>query len=257
MRRKSRHATTMRKKSRRGRVRSLSRAIILNDIQTRLKAVINRLIKAFPANMVASELNTMKISDDAVATLNWTKFNSEKILMYQIPSKKARRPFLLAWQTDWMLGKLATLGHGSNVSMDATFGINKHGEMKEKVNTYLTQTLQTVGEWRPSCFLTDDAEEENVALNEVFPGVPVNLCLWHVRRAWIKKLHSLVKDPFAKALMNGELGSIMYRVNEGYSEVELLHMLGIKWGTDAGGLQNVQPCDALDNVEIANLGLAA
>ncbi|KAL3699913.1 hypothetical protein R1sor_017935 [Riccia sorocarpa] len=439
------------------------------DMALSLKDVLNiqQMLRRFDPGYAA---------DDAVATLNWTKLNSEKILMYQIPSKKARRPFILAWQTNWMLGKLATLGHGSTISMDATFGTNKYGyqlytvicfdafqngvpcmwflmerheaddltavlnEMKKKVNTYRMQTLQTPGEWRPSCFLTDDAKEENVALNEVFPGVPVNLCLWHVRRAWIKKLHSLVKDPFAKALMNGELGSIMYMVNEdpwqksvdfmskwreqrsfvqyyeknwhsritrwakayrnyphsnqdsqgsierwhatlkqylrgskkgkmsrrvvwlitmltekiepfyycaaelkqqgvirnrivaglvlaairsaqkipdinvirmpaqngtkvslvasesrpsclhevmgwdtdlcsctcgfaiqgnvckhqikcllhaGYSEVELLHMLGIKWGTDAGGLQNVQPCDALGTVEIANLGLAA
>ncbi|KAL3681145.1 hypothetical protein R1sor_024101 [Riccia sorocarpa] len=190
-------------------------------------------------------------SDDAVATQNWAVLNEEKVVMYEQPSKKLGTPFILAWQTEWMLEKLALLGHGSTVSMDATFATNKYGyqlytvmcfdafqngvpclwflmerheandiarvlrKMKERIDTYRLQTLQLPESWRPSCFLTDDAKEENLALSEVFPGVPVNLCLWHVRRAWIKKLHSHVKDPFAKAAMNGDLGEIMYCLNEG------------------------------------------
>ncbi|KAL3692055.1 hypothetical protein R1sor_005706 [Riccia sorocarpa] len=227
------------------------------------------------------------------------------------------------------LEKLATLGHGSTVSIDATFSRNKYGyqlytvlcfdsflngvpcmwflmerhetedlamvfrEMKVRVDTYRLQQLQLPEKWRPSCFLTDDAKEENLALSDVFPNVPVNLCLWHVRRAWLKKLHAVVKDPFAKAAMNQELGRIMYGLNEGlagldravalhpktvpkgfqkgedvttdsvirclmldgYSEVQLLHMLGTKWGTDAGGLQNMQPKDLLGNIDILTLGI--
>ncbi|KAL3684615.1 hypothetical protein R1sor_002637 [Riccia sorocarpa] len=70
--------------------------------------------------------------------------------------------------------------------------------------------MNTPENWQPICFLVDDAKEENIALREVFPEVPVNLCLWHVRRAWLKKLYSHVKDPFAKAEMNREMGHIMY-----------------------------------------------
>ncbi|KAL3688439.1 hypothetical protein R1sor_014748 [Riccia sorocarpa] len=185
-------------------------------------------------------------ADDAVATRNWTKLNSEKVVLYQEQSQKESRPFLLAWQTEWMVGKLATLGHGSTVSTDATFGTNKYGfqlvtmvcfdafqngipclwaiierheavdlvtiltEVKKKVNAYRVDTLKSPDSWRPSCFLVDDAKEENIALREVFPDMPVNLCLWHVRQAWLKKLHSLVKDPFGKAEMNRTLGQIMY-----------------------------------------------
>ncbi|KAL3687775.1 hypothetical protein R1sor_014084 [Riccia sorocarpa] len=142
-----------------------------------------------------------------------------------------------------MVGKLATLGHGSTVSIDATFGINKYGfqlvtmvcfdafqngipclwaimerhevmdlvtiltEVKKKVNAYRVDTLKSSDSWRPSCFLVDDAKEENIALRELFLDVPVNLCLWHVRRAWLKKLYSLV---IGKAEMNRTLGQIMY-----------------------------------------------
>ncbi|KAL3680109.1 hypothetical protein R1sor_023065 [Riccia sorocarpa] len=185
-------------------------------------------------------------ADDAVATRNWTKLNPEKVLFYQEPSLTEGRPFMLAWQTEWMLSKLASLGHGSTISIDATFGTNKYGfqlftvvcfdafqnglpclwvlmerheasdlvlvlsQMKERVNAYRLNTMKTPQLWQPSCFLVDDAKEENLALREVFPDVPVNLCLWHVRRAWLKKLHSFVKDPFGKAEMNRSLGRVMY-----------------------------------------------
>ncbi|KAL3681360.1 hypothetical protein R1sor_024316 [Riccia sorocarpa] len=185
-------------------------------------------------------------ADDAVATRNWTKLNPGKVVLYQEPSKILRRPFVLAWQTEWMISKLATLGHRSTVSMDPTFGTNKYGfqlftvicfdshqngipclwilmerheasdlvavlrEVKAKVNAYRSESMMRPDECHPSCFLVDDAKEENYALGEVFPNVPVNLCLWHVRRAWLKKLHSLVKDPFGKAEMNRDLGRIMY-----------------------------------------------
>ncbi|KAL3699992.1 hypothetical protein R1sor_018014 [Riccia sorocarpa] len=232
-------------------------------------------------------------ADDAVATRNWTMLNSEKVTLYQQRSQKEGRPFLLAWQTDWMLGKLATLGHGSTVSMDATFGTNKYGfqlvtvvcfdafqngipclwaimerhetvdlvavltEVKKKVNAYRIHTLRSPKSWRLSCFLVDDAKEENLALREVFPDVPVNLCLWHVSRAWLKKLHSLVKDPFGKAEMNRGLGRIMYSSVEegGYSEVALLHRLGTQWGTIAGGVENMDPCNQGSQTEVAGLDL--
>ncbi|KAL3694151.1 hypothetical protein R1sor_007802 [Riccia sorocarpa] len=139
-------------------------------------------------------------ADDAVATRNWTKLNSEKVVLYQERSQKESRPFLLAWQTEWMVGKLAMLGHGSTVSIDATFGTNKYGfqlvtmvcfdafqngipclcaimerheavdlvtiltEVKKKVNAYRVDTLKSPDSWRPSCFLVDDAKEENIAL---------------------------------------------------------------------------------------------
>ncbi|KAL3675587.1 hypothetical protein R1sor_025535 [Riccia sorocarpa] len=44
-------------------------------------------------------------------------------------------------------------------------------------------------------------------------------------------------------------------MSAGYSEVELLHMLGTKWGTDAGGSQNIHPMNTLGSLEVANMGL--
>ncbi|KAL3702124.1 hypothetical protein R1sor_020146 [Riccia sorocarpa] len=220
-------------------------------------------------------------ADDAVATRNWTRLHPEMVVFYQERSQIQSKPFTLGWQTPWMLAKLVTLGHGSTVSMDATFGTNKYGfqlftvlcfnafqndipclwilmerheaadlvavlsKVKERVNAYRLETLKTPDLWHPNWFLVDDAKEENIALRYV----PVNLCLWHVRRAWLKKLHSLVKDPFQKAEMNRSLGQIIYcgivddkmpSYAGWISEVELLHRLGTKWGTNYGGVENIR-----------------
>ncbi|KAL3687892.1 hypothetical protein R1sor_014201 [Riccia sorocarpa] len=87
--------------------------------------------------------------------------------------------------------------------------------VEEKVETYRADSGLNPSEWRPSCWLVDDAPEEYAALSTVFPNIPVNLCLFHVRRAWLKNLHAKVKDPFMKAELNRELGRIMYAVDEG------------------------------------------
>ncbi|KAL3676091.1 hypothetical protein R1sor_026039 [Riccia sorocarpa] len=183
-------------------------------------------------------------TDDALATRNWTRLNRENVVYYQEPSKKFCKPFTLAWQTEWMLGKLALLGHGSTMSFDAIFGTNKYGyslftivcfdahqngipclwiimerheasdlvvvltEVKTRVNAYRSDTMKTLEEWQPNCFLVDDVKEENIALR--IPKVSVNLCMFHIRRAWLKKLHSCVEYPFGKAEMNRSLGRIMY-----------------------------------------------
>lgn len=35
--------------------------------------------------------------------------------------------------------------------------------------------------WQPSCFIIDCAEVEVVAIQEVFPNIPIYFCSWHVR----------------------------------------------------------------------------
>ena len=52
--------------------------------------------------------------------------------------------------------------------------------------------LRTVqADWQPSAFATDDADAELNAIKAVFPDVPVVLCIFHVKKAWINKLHEI------------------------------------------------------------------
>ncbi|KAL3697476.1 hypothetical protein R1sor_011552 [Riccia sorocarpa] len=116
-------------------------------------------------------------------------------------------------------------------------------EVKKRVDSYRTY-IKT--------FLQRKKEYGVFMRMQVFPDVPVNLCLWYVRRVWLKKLHSLVKDHFAKAEMNRQLGQNMYcNLGEGFSDVQLLHRLGTKWGTNSGGLDNALAED-MDINESAN-----
>lgn len=66
--------------------------------------------------------------------------------------------------------------------------------------------------WRPSCFIVDDCDAQTNALKAVFgQDVPVNLCTWHVKRAWLKHLLQLVKDAVERWDMLKELSQIMIK----------------------------------------------
>ncbi|KAL3693904.1 hypothetical protein R1sor_007555 [Riccia sorocarpa] len=119
---------------------------------------------------------------------------------------------------------------------EATDLITVLRKVKNRLNAYRLETLKSREDWRPNCFLVDDAKEENLALRDVFPEVPVNLCLWYVRRAWLKKLHSTVKDPFQKAEMNRALGNIMYCSQEEDPWV-LSEQFMVKWKDETSFMQ--------------------
>ncbi|KAL3688380.1 hypothetical protein R1sor_014689 [Riccia sorocarpa] len=86
--------------------------------------------------------------------------------------------------------------------------------VKNRAGITRRETLDLPGDWSPSCMIVDDTKEEQLAISHVFPGMPVLLCLWHVRRAWIKQLHAKVSNPIVKADMNRFLGNIMYATED-------------------------------------------
>ena len=68
-------------------------------------------------------------------------------------------------------------------------------------------------DWAPNAFITDCAQAEINGLQTVWPGVKVFLCLWHVRRAWLKQAVVKIKDPAIRAGVLKGLGRIMYDGN--------------------------------------------
>ena len=64
--------------------------------------------------------------------------------------------------------------------------------------------------WMPNAFITDCAQAEIGGLQYVWPGVKVSLCLWHVRRAWLKQAVAKIKDHAIRAGVLKGLGRIMY-----------------------------------------------
>jgi hypothetical protein len=65
-------------------------------------------------------------------------------------------------------------------------------------------------DWMPNAFITDCAQAEIGGLQSVWPGVKVFLCLWHVRRAWLKQAVAKIKDHAVRAGVLKGLGHIMY-----------------------------------------------
>ena len=65
-------------------------------------------------------------------------------------------------------------------------------------------------DWMPNAFITDCAQAEIGGLQSVWPGVKVFLCLWHVRRAWLKQAVAKIKDHAIRAGVLKGLGRIMY-----------------------------------------------
>eukprot|EP01018_Ginkgo_biloba_P015870 Gb_38240 [translate_table: standard] len=63
--------------------------------------------------------------------------------------------------------------------------------------------------WRPSAFMVDDVAAEINAISDVF-GCRVLLCLWHVRRSWLKNLTKKFHDYLVRREMFKDLGDIMY-----------------------------------------------
>ncbi|CAM6123321.1 unnamed protein product [Calypogeia fissa] len=189
-------------------------------------------------------------SDDAQGLKLWVEANGGKVLLYQERNEEAGIPFLFVFASEWQMEKMATLGHGGAVAMDATFGVNEYkyslytmlcfdefqngvptccalmethsGVDLHKVLNSVKETMVRVREhnlgldkaWTSSCFIVDCAAEEQNALNSLWPSVPITLCIWHVRRAWTKNILLKVRDPIDRASMNRELGNIMYAQNK-------------------------------------------
>jgi hypothetical protein len=56
-------------------------------------------------------------------------------------------------------------------------------------------------------------EIANGLCKEVWHGVELFLCLWHVRHAWMKQACAKVRDMFTRALVLRSVGQLMYQSN--------------------------------------------
>ncbi|CAM6089626.1 unnamed protein product [Calypogeia fissa] len=142
-------------------------------------------------------------SEDALGLKLWVEANGCKTLLYQERNEKEGQPFLLVFGTEWQMEKMATLGHGSAVAMDATFGMNEYeyslytmlcfdefqngvptcwalmethkevdilkvlNSVKDNMQKTRQYELGLEGTWTPSCFIVDCAADERNALRFV------------------------------------------------------------------------------------------
>ncbi|KAL3682201.1 hypothetical protein R1sor_000223 [Riccia sorocarpa] len=136
--------------------------------------------------------------NDAEAVRQWTQRFPDHVIHYQEQNNEKGKPFCLVFTTPWMLRNFAIYGHGRAVALDATHGTNMYGfqlftwvvydnhqnglpvvwALLERHRTEDLETVQrkikekvqkeypeiTSGNFRPSCFITDDCAEEKSSI---------------------------------------------------------------------------------------------
>eukprot|EP01018_Ginkgo_biloba_P035343 Gb_06155 [translate_table: standard] len=149
------------------------------------------------------------------------RFNHhDRVFFYQDMSNN--QPFILGIQSTWQLEHMVKFGKNNLIATNSTFGTNKlkyplftlivfdthqngvpiawiisSSSSANDIQNWMEKLQSRIHEvdpmWRPSAFMVDAATAEINAISDVF-GCRVLLCLWHVRRSWLKNLTKKCHD---------------------------------------------------------------
>lgn len=176
-------------------------------------------------------------NDDALSTRLWCLLNKGDVFVYQEHSATDNVQFILGLQTEWQLEILLKFGHERLLAMNTTLGVNQYKfylhtimvfdqhqnaipvawiitssccgtTVRHWLQEFHNRAMLMNSEWKPRAFAIDDAAVDVEAIRSVF-NLPVLLCLWHVRRCWLKHLIEKVKGWGVRTSMLNALGRIM------------------------------------------------
>eukprot|EP01018_Ginkgo_biloba_P014465 Gb_35818 [translate_table: standard] len=160
------------------------------------------------------------------------------------------QPFILRIQSTWQLEKMVKFGKNNLIATDSTFGTNKlkyplftlivfdthqngvpvawiisSSSSTNDIQNWMEKLQSRIHEvdpmWRPSAFMVDDVVAKINAISDVF-GCRVLLCLWHVRRSWLKNLTKKCHDYLVRREMFKDLGDIMYNQSHATNIMETI-----------------------------------
>lgn len=198
-----------------------------------------------------------RATNDAVSVQLWTDHNQNETIFYQ--PQEGLQPFVLIFFTLDMEEKFKSLGNKKTLLMDATFGTNHwrfplttfmvmdedghgypvawalhSGENKSTYLLILDKLAERMGpNFWPSVLLIDDACAEIAAFQSSVwhsRGTILALCIWHVKRSWLKKLISVVREKETRQLMMDELTKAIYAHSLQKAE-SLIEAFCTKWAT--------------------------
>ncbi|KAI5068050.1 hypothetical protein GOP47_0016395 [Adiantum capillus-veneris] len=196
---------------------------------------------------------------DALSARLWCILNTRDVFIYQEQNLADNVHFILGLQTDWQLEVMLKFGHDRLIAMNSTLRANQYKlyllsivvldqhqsaipvawiitssccgpTVKRWLQVLHNRAVSMNGEWKPNAFAIDDAAVDVEAIRSVF-NIPMLLCLWHVRRCWLKHLIRKVKGWDIRAAMLNALGRIM----------NVPSQLG------QGNMQRLRPADLLVN----------
>ncbi|GLJ18525.1 hypothetical protein SUGI_0329350 [Cryptomeria japonica] len=183
-----------------------------------------------------------KNEDDAKSVCLWHEEEKDNFFYYKTPNNEENVPFIIRIQTPWMREMMVKHSHNSIIAMDSTFSTNKYGyqlysllvfdeqeagvpvawaissrNKVEDINEWLMEVYkrgkQDKEDWHVNAFMTDDASAEIEAIRLSF-DCQVLLCIWHVRRAWLKNVYRYASNKDVAAHIFHRLGEIMYEISD-------------------------------------------
>ncbi|GLJ35915.1 hypothetical protein SUGI_0720590 [Cryptomeria japonica] len=187
-------------------------------------------------------LRSQKNEDDAKSVCLWHEEEKDNFFYYKTPNNEENVPFIIGIQTPWMREMMVKHSHNSIIAMDSTFSTKKYGyqlysllafdeqeagvpvawaissrNKVEDINEWLMEVYkrgkQDKEDWHVNAFMTDDASAEIEAIRLSF-DCQVLLCIWHVRRAWLKNVYRYVSNKDVATHIFDRLREIMYEISD-------------------------------------------
>eukprot|EP01018_Ginkgo_biloba_P029619 Gb_01440 [translate_table: standard] len=194
---------------------------------------------------------------DSISTDLWVKQERQSIFFYQKPMDD-QKTFIIGLQTPWMRKMMVEFSHNSLIAMDSTFN-TKYGyqlytlmvfdkqqnglliawvisscdrasDIKDWLSALIEEGVKECQDWKINAFMTDDALAEIGALSVV--GCRILLCLWHVRRAWMKHVFKKATNEMNGTNMFKKLGAIMHECKDDDSVREALDSFRPEFATE-------------------------
>eukprot|EP01018_Ginkgo_biloba_P003130 Gb_12399 [translate_table: standard] len=196
---------------------------------------------------------------DFVSTDLWVRQECQSIFFYQ-KLVDDHTTFIIGLQTPWMRKMTVKFSHNSLIAMDSTFSTNKYGyqlytlmvfdkqqnglpiawvisspdkvsDIKIWLSALIEEGVKERENWKVNAFMTDDALAEIEALRSVV-GCRILLCLWHVRRAWMKQVFKKATNEMNGSNMFKKLGAIMHKCKDDDSVHEALDSFRLEFAIE-------------------------
>ncbi|KAL9176917.1 hypothetical protein ABFS82_01G025500 [Erythranthe guttata] len=180
--------------------------------------------------------------DDRCSVKMWVQRHHKHVFYFQ--ESCGCEDFVLGVQTDWQLQQMLRYGHGGFIASHLVSGSKKFKQLcsllafdssqnaipvawiissssiGQNIHKWIPSLVERIRgkdtRWRPNAVLVDDPSFEASILREAFQ-CRVLLCLWHVRRGWLKGLLKYCNNFDVQREMFKQLGRILYCTRNGSS----------------------------------------
>eukprot|EP01018_Ginkgo_biloba_P040190 Gb_37568 [translate_table: standard] len=180
-------------------------------------------------------------SNDVLSIRMWVQRHQKHVFFYQDFS--VTEPFILGIQTEWQLQQMIRFGHNSFIAADSTFGTNKlryplytllvfdshqngipiawiitpnfaSHNVQKWIGALCDKVRLKDPKWKPNAFMIDDAATEISIIRDLFQ-CRILLCLWRIRRAWLRNIIKRCCNIDVQREMFKRLGCILYTTRNG------------------------------------------